>query len=58
MLLYPFGIPLAYGLLLYRHREQLNPPGPDMEARLLARKGFKDIRSFSVLYRDYEPSCW
>ena len=48
--IYPFGIPLLYGILLYRKRKILL----DGEQRLEDAR----VQGISFLWKMYEPSCW
>ena len=72
-LVYPFGTPLMYFILLYRRRDELDP-GQERFARELGseEKGLKkaieerkklmladpSLASLRFLFGAYEPKCW
>jgi hypothetical protein len=53
-------IPIVWILLLYRHRESLNPPTSQVDERLAVyiRNKNEDLTSLKFLFEDYKCSKW
>lgn len=59
-IVYPFGIPAMYALLLRRDHKKIDPPeGKDTEDKLKRRaKNHGEIKMISFLWIAYRPECW
>lgn len=73
MFIYPIGIPLAYGIMLFRNRRKINPPytlvvdkteiGVVSDSvvqgkKIKVRKTYKELNYMKVLYDNYLPRRW
>ncbi len=59
-LVYPLGVPLLYGILLFKARRKINPSeGEDIKEKLELREANKgEIKLISFLWVAYTPDCW
>ena len=58
ILLYPVGINVMYFVLLYRHRNLINPPKMGIDHAIVSRNANPRVAHLSFLFKHYKPSAY